>query len=155
MNIAILNLQGIDELNYTIDCLKFIDDEIIDPKIDIFTGYDFSEQIDTTHIQHLFPIDLQNITWNNFTFKYTHIRLYARLYKYNIVVDTECSFKSAIAAYCLSGRTAGFKKRGFKGYLISKFYDETIPYNTTKDKRELTFDLLKKVFGFENTYIIK
>jgi len=149
LNIAILNFQGLEELNYTIACLKFIDQEIIDAQIDIFAGYDFTEQIDTTYIRHIFPLNLKNLTLNDLSLKYSQIRSYTRLYKYHVAVDTECSFKSAITTYLLSGRTAGFKQDGFLGYLKSKFYDEIIPYDSTKDKKELTYMLLAKTFGFD------
>jgi ADP-heptose:LPS heptosyltransferase len=150
LNIAILNLQEIEELDYTLDCLQFIDAEIIGAQIDIFAGYDFNEQINNTYIKNIFPLHLRDLSLNDLSIKYSQIRSYARLGKYNIAVDTECSFKSALVTYFLSGRTAGFKKSGFLGYLISKFYDETIPYDVTKDKRELTFILLAKTFGFDN-----
>jgi ADP-heptose:LPS heptosyltransferase len=155
LNIAILNLKELDELNYTIDCLKFIDTEIIDANIDIFTGYDFSDTIKNSYIRNLFKLDISDIKVADLSARYSQIRSYSRFYKYDIAIDTECSFKTAIIAYLLSGKTAGFKKRGFLGYVISKFYDEIVPYDKSKDKKELTFELLKKVFGFENTYIIE
>lgn len=149
MNIAILNLQEPEELSYTIDCLHFIDNEIIDAKIDIFTSTNVSEDLDTTYIRNIFPIELKNLILTDLSTKYSQIRSYSRLYKYHIAVDTDCTFKSAITTYLLSGRTAGFKKSGFLGYLISKLYDETIPYDETKNKKELTYMLLAKTFGFE------
>jgi len=149
MNIAILNLQDFKELSYTIDCLQFIDNEIIDAQIDIFTNSKVSEELDTTYIRHIFPIHLENLILTDLSTKYSQIRVYSRLYKYHIAVDTDCTFKSAITTYLLSGRTAGFKKSGFLGYLKSKLYDETIPYDETKDKKELTYMLLAKTFGFE------
>ncbi len=155
MNIAILNLKELDELNYTVDCLEFIDTEIIDAHIDIFTGYDFSDTIKNPHIRNLFKLDIRDIKVADLSARYSQIRSYSRFYKYDITIDTECSFKTAIIAYLLSGKTAGFKKRGFVGYFIAKFYDEVVSYDTSKDKRELTFELLKKVFGFENTYLVK
>lgn len=150
MNIAILNLQEIKELTYTIDCLQFIDNEIIDAKIDIFISEDCTKEIDTTYIRHIFPLHLKGLILADLSTKYSQIRSYSRLYKYHIAVDTDCTFKSAITTYLLSGRTAGFKKSGFLGYLKSKFYDETIHYDETKNKRELTYMLLAKTFGFEN-----
>lgn len=149
MNIAILNLQEPEELSYTIDCLHFIDNEIIDAKIDIFTSTNVSEDLDTTYTRNIFPIELKNLILTDLSTKYSQIRSYSRLYKYHIAVDTDCTFKSAITTYLLSGRTAGFKKSGFLGYLISKLYDETIPYDETKNKKELTYMLLAKTFGFE------
>ncbi len=153
MNIAILNLQEIEELNYTLDCLQFIDAEIIDAQIDIFTGYDLSEQVNNTYINHIFPLYLKDLSFNDISIKYSQIRAYAKLGKYHIAVDTECTLRSAIVTYFLSGRTAGFKKAGLKGYFISKLYDEVIPYDATKEKRELTFELLAKTFGFDTKRI--
>ena len=133
MNIAILNLQNFEELSYTMECLHFIDNEIIDAKIDIFISANISEGLDTTYVRHIFPIHLENLILTDLSTKYSQIRSYSRLYKYHIAVDTDCTFKSAITTYLLSGRTAGFKKSGFLGYLKSKLYDETIPYDETKD----------------------
>lgn len=155
MNIAILNLQELEELNYTVDCLELIHNEIIDPQIDIFAGEDFNEKIDNSYIRNLFKIDIKNLHFSDLSMKYSQIRSYSRLYKYHIAVDTECSLKSAILAYLLSGRTAGFKKSGFMGYLISKLYDEVIPYDDTKGKKELTFMLLAKTFGFQTQQSIE
>ena len=88
-----------------------------------------------------------------FLCKYAYDRelaIFSKNNKYHIAVDTEGSFKSAVSAYLLSGKTAGFRRSGFKGYLISKLYDETILFDNTKDVKILTFELLAKTFGFEN-----
>ncbi len=150
MNIAILNFQDTKELQYTLDCLEFIDQEIIDANIDIFCKDNCQDQISNIYIKNLFPIDLNDLKISDLNLRYSQLRSYSKKGKYHIAVDTECSFKSAITAYILSGRTAGFKKAGFIGKIISKFYDETIVYDEIKDKRELTYLLLAKTFGFEN-----
>lgn len=150
MNIAIINLSDIEELKYTLDCLEFIDKEIIDPKIDIFTNHNLDEQVENKYIRDLIPLRLYDLKLQDLNPRYINIKYYGKHNKYNIAVDTECTWKSAITTYLLSGRTAGFKKSGLKGYLISKLYDETIVYDNKKDKKLLTFELLSKTFGFEN-----
>jgi len=150
LNIAIINLSDIDELQYTLDCLEFINQEIIDPRIDIFTNHNLDEQIENQYIRDLIPLRLYDLKFKDLNPRYINIKYYSKHNKYNIAVDTECTLKSAITTYLLSGRTAGFKKSGLKGYLISKLYDETIVYDNKKDKKLLTFELLAKTFGFEN-----
>jgi hypothetical protein len=152
LNIAIVNLSELEELTYTLDCLKLIDDEIIDAKIDIFTNYNLDDKIENSYIRNLVALRLYDLTFQDINPRYIDIRYYSRSYKYNIAVDTDGTLKSAITTYLLSGRTAGFKKSGIIGYFISKFYDEIIVYDETKDKRALTFELLSKTFGFENSH---
>ena len=103
-----------------------------------------------SYIRNFFKLNLKNLQFIDLNLKYSQLKSYSKMYKYHIAVDTEGSVKSALAVYLLSGRTAGFKRAGLKGYLISKLYDEVIPYDDTKGKRELTFNLLAKTFGFEN-----
>jgi ADP-heptose:LPS heptosyltransferase len=152
MNIALVNLEDIKELSYTLDCLEFIDIEIIDAQIDLFTETNLEDAIEKNFIRNIFPLRCKNIRFSDLNLKFTAIRYYAKHYKYDIAVDTECTLKSALITYFLSGRTAGFKEAGFLGYIKSKFYDEVLVVDTKKDKKTLTFELLKKTFGFNVNY---
>lgn len=154
MNIAIVNFQNSYNLSYTTDCLEYIDKEIIDAKIDLFIETSSDDLDENPFIKNVFPLQLNNLPFKDFHLKFSAIRYCSKHYKYDIAVDTECSLKSALITYLLSGRTAGFKQKGFLGYVKAKFYDEVLDFDTTKDGKTLTFELLKKTFGFTQSQSI-
>lgn len=149
MNIAIVNLQDSSEVQAIIQCLPFINEEIINPNIDIFCDHYPTENLELDSITHIFPLHASKFRLLDLNLYYSKLRSHAKKGKYDIAVDTEGSLKSALSNYLLSGKTAGFQKEGFMGKIISKLYDETIPYDNTKTQEELTFILLAKTFGFE------
>jgi len=149
LKIAIFNLEPIEKLQYTIDCLNQIKEEIIDAQIDIFIDKNNLEFIhNNKNIHKVIPLDLENINIFNFKNKYSAVSYYNRN-KYNIAIDTQGTFKSAFFNYQLTGKTAGFKQKGFQNTLISKFYDETIDLISIVEKKQKTKDLFSKIFGFE------
>ncbi len=149
MNITIVNLQDSSEIQTIIECLPFINEEIINPNIDIYCNHYPTENLESNSFAHIFPLHASQFRLADLNLYYSKLKSHAKKGKYDIAVDTEGSLKSALSTYLLSGKTAGFQKEGFMGKIISKLYDETIPYNNTQTKRELTFKLLAKTFGFE------
>jgi len=149
LKIAIFNIEDIEQLQYTLDCLPRIHEELIDAQIDLFLN---KKNLEFTHenkfIHKLIPLDLDNINIFNFLNKYDSVNYYNNN-KYNIAVDTQGTFKSAFFNYQLTGKTAGFKKPGLKNKFISRFYDEKVELASIIEKEEKTKLLLSKIFGFE------
>ena len=149
LKIAIFNIEPIEELQYTIDCLDKIKEEIIDAQIDLFVDKSNLEFIhNNKNIHDIIPLDLKNINIFNLKNKYDIVNYYNKN-KYNIAIDTQGTLKSAFFNYQLTGKTAGFKQKGFQNTLISKFYDETIDLISIVEKKQKTKDLFSKIFGFE------
>lgn len=152
MNIALVTFTDNKNISSTLENIHYIDKEIIDAQIDLFC----SKQIDDSvlNIPELKNVNKQDI--NNFLLqlqtKYRQYRYYAKMNRYHIAVDTQGSFKSVFATYLMAGKTAGFKKRGFKGFLISKFYDEIIEYDPYENESSQIYRLLSKTFGFSKEF---
>ena len=150
IKIAILNLSNIDELQYTINCLEKIHQEIIGVQIDLFIDKENMQFIhDNKFIHQIIPLNLNNINIFNFKSKYDSLNYYNKN-KYHIAVDTQGTFKSAFFNYQLTGKTAGFLFPGFKSRIISNFYDEKIKLKSIIEKEEKTKIILSQTFGFED-----
>jgi len=149
IKIAILNLEDITQLQYTINCLEKIHQEIIGVKIDMFIDKQNLEFIhDNKFIENIIPLDLNNINIFNFKNKYDSVNYYNKN-KYHIAVDTQGTLKSAFFNYQLTGKTAGFLYPSLKGKIISNFYDEKVELKSIIEKEEKTKILLSHTFGFE------
>ena len=136
MNIAILNLCKDDEINYTLDCLENINNEIISVKIDLFINK--NQNINSKYndyINKVIPLDMDNINILNFKNKLNILKYYTRN-KYNIAIDTQGTLKSSYFNYQLTGKTAGFSYNSFLGKIISVFYDEKIALKSKIEKKE-------------------
>ena len=149
LKIAIFNLEDISKLQDTIDCLAKIKEEIIDAKIDLFIDKNNTQYLQNNpYINEIIPLDLNHINIFNFKSKYESVSYYSKN-KYNIAVDTQGSFKSAIFNYSLTGKTAGFNQKGFLNIFLSRLYDEQVKLISQIEKKEKTKLLLSKTFGFE------
>jgi len=149
LKIAIFNLAPIEELKHTIDCLDKIKEEIIDAQIDLFVDKNNLEFIhNNKNIHEIIPLDLKDINIFNLKNKYDIVNYYNKN-KYNIAIDTQGTLKSAFFNYQLTGKTAGFKQKGLKNTIITKFYDETVDLISVVEKKQKVKDLFSKIFGFE------
>ena len=150
LKVAILNLESQDKLQYTLNCLYRIKEELIDSQIDLFidkNNLEFASK--NQYINQIIPLSLNNTTIFNFKSQYDSVSYYSRN-KYHIAIDTQGCFKTAAFNYSLSGKTAGFKKLGLLNNLISYlFYDEKVKLSSIVEKEEKTKVLLSKTFGFE------
>ena len=151
MKIAIVNLSSLEDIQASIDCLEMINKEIIDANIDFYTEENYMDELKKHPlIRNSFPLKLNMLSLFDYKDKYKTIRFYAKQNKYDIAIDTECSFKSAFITYIIAGRTAGFKLNTLKGKIISKlFYDEIVELNSLLDKANMTKILLSKPFGIK------
>jgi ADP-heptose:LPS heptosyltransferase len=151
MNIALVNFNDIKS---TLENIHHIDKEIIDAHIDLFCSKEINDAL--LEIPELKNVNKQNIDhfFLQLQIKYKQYRYYAKINRYHIAIDTEGSFKSVFATYLLAGKTAGFRKRGFKGLLISKFYDEIIDYDPYENESSQIYRLLSKTFGFSKEFDI-
>jgi len=148
MRVAILNLCNSDEINYTVDCLKEINKQIIGVKIDLFIHKNQQSLINNKYINKIIPLDMDSLNIFNIKAKLDAFKYYTRN-KYNIAIDTQGSLKSAFLTYNLTGKTAGFKYNSLKGLVISNFYDEKTQLKSVIEKKEKTFELFSNTFGFE------
>ena len=150
IKIAILNLENLDKLQYTLNCLEEIHKEIIGVRIDMFIDKKNHEYIhDNKYINNIIPLDLNNINIFNFKSKYDSVNYYNKN-KYHIAVDTQGSLKSAFFNYQLTGKTAGFSQQGLLNKFISNLYDEKVQLKSIIEKEEKTHILLSKIFGFKS-----
>ena len=148
MNIAILNLSDIHEVQYSIDCMQKMHDEIISCKIDLYVDIQVEKQIkDTSLINEIIPLDLQNLNIFNFKNRYSLMKYYSRN-RYHIAIDTQGTFKSSLFNYFLAGKTAGFQRLGYKNTFITLLYDEKIELIHEMDKEYKTKLILSETFGF-------
>ena len=149
MKIAIINLNSYKEFEEILPFIQKLEDEIIDANIDIFIDKQYEN--DFLHLSDKYEIstlDMQDMNILDLKFKIDKIRYHA-LSKYDIAVDTQGSFKTALTTYLLCGRTAGFKKSGFMGYIISLFFDEKISYENISYSENIK-ELLSKPFGLNS-----
>jgi hypothetical protein len=124
-----------------------LDYEIINPQIDIYIEKEYEN--DFLHLNKKYEIctlDMKDMNILDLKFKLDKIR-YHSLSRYDIAVDTQCSFKTALTTYLLSGRTAGYKVSGLIGYITSLFYDEKIDINDNNSAENIK-RLLSVPFGF-------
>ena len=149
MRVAILNLCNNDEINYTLDCLEEINNQIIGVKIDLFVHKEQQTLVQNNkYINQVIPLDMDSLNIFNIKSKLDAFKYYTRN-KYNIAIDTQGSLKSAFLIYNLTGKTAGFKYNSLKGLIISNFYDEKTILKSIVEKKEKTFELFSNTFGFE------
>ena len=142
MKIAIVNLTDIDELQYTLECLSIIQEDIIDARIDLYIEKKYSHKVKIDSSIRIFPIDLANVSIFGIKRELNVLFYYGKT-KYDIAVDTEGSLKSAIVSYILSGRTSGFKLKS----LATLFYDEKIYIPKHYTKQQKVKQLLIETFG--------
>jgi ADP-heptose:LPS heptosyltransferase len=148
MKIAILNLENNNDLNFTLDCLETIHKEIISAKIDIFIHKNQKHKLnDNKLVTTVIPLDMDDLNIFNLKNKLNSLSYYSKS-KYNIAIDTQGNFKSALLTYNLAGKTSGFQYPGIKAKLISNFYDETIAISSNLEKKEKTKELFSNTFGF-------
>jgi ADP-heptose:LPS heptosyltransferase len=148
MKIAILNLGSEDELNYTLQCLSTIHNEIISAQIDMFVDKKQAIKLKDNHlINQVIPLDMDDLNIFNLKNKLNNLQYYTKN-QYNIAVDTQGTLKSAFLTYNLAGKTAGFKHSSFKGLLISRFYDEQIKIISFVEKKYKTKELFAHTFGY-------
>jgi len=149
MKIAIINLNSYEDFKDILPYLEILEDEIINVQIDLFIDKQYEN--DFLHLNEkyqLCTLDMNEIRILDIKFKLDKIR-YHSLSKYDIAVDTQGSFKTAITTYLLCGRTAGFKKSGFNAFLTSLFYDEKVIYENTTYSENIK-KLLSKPFGISS-----
>jgi ADP-heptose:LPS heptosyltransferase len=151
LKIALINLISIENLQSSIDCFEKMNKEIIDLNIDIYTEDNYMDELEQIpFVKASYPMHLKNISFIDYRDKYKNLRYYAKQNKYDIAVDTQCSFKSALVTYFISGRTAGFRVNSFSGKIIAKlFYDEVLDI---QDKSEIDTnmqELFAKSFGYD------
>lgn len=151
MKIAIVNFLPFENLKPSLDSLEKMHEEIIDANIDFYTDMDYMEQLEEEkYVKNSYPLRLKGLSFLDYKDKYKNLRFYAKQNKYDIAIDTQCSFKSAFATYIISGRTAGFREKTFKGKLIAKlFYDEVVEIKDKSEIADKTKLLLSKPFGFD------
>ena len=148
MKIAIVNLSNIDELEYTLENIHYIYEELIDPQIDIFIERKYNSYFEEIEVPYTIQtIIMENINILDLKLKYDSIRYYSKS-KYDLAIDTQGTLKTAIITYLLSGRTAGIKFSGFKNKIISLFYDEKIDISKLTNKNDIIKKILSKPFGY-------
>lgn len=150
MKVALINFLSLDKFQPVLKYFTKMNEEIIDLNIDIYTEDNYMDELEQNiHIKASYPLFLKHISFFDYRDKYKNLRFYAKQNKYDIAIDTQCSFKSALVTYILCGRTAGFRLNTFSGKIIANlFYDEFIDI---EDKSEIEIKmkfLLSKPFGF-------
>ncbi|HIP13723.1 MAG TPA: hypothetical protein EYG97_04125 [Arcobacter sp.] len=149
MKIAIINLKSYEEFKNIIEHIETLEKEIINVKISLFIDKQYEQ--DFLHLDEkydLCTLDMKDMNILDLKFKLDKIKYYARE-KYDIAIDTQGTLKTSIIAYLLSGRTAGFKISGFKGYLATLLYDEKIDRKDEIPSISMK-KLLSKPFGFSS-----
>lgn len=151
MKIALVNLTSFESLQPAIDCFEKMDEEIIDLNIDIYSEENYLDQLeDNKYVKENYPQFLQGLSILDYRNKYKNLRYHAKQNKYDIAIDTECSLKSALVTYLISGRTAGFRLNTLGGKILAKlFYDECIDIQDKSEIAAKTKLLLSKPFGYE------
>ena len=143
MKIAIVNLSDIDELQYTINFLKVIEENIIDANIDLFVEKEVMDKITIKEDYiTIIPLEMKKISIFDMKIKLDNLLYYGKT-AYDIAIDTQGTLKTAIITYILSGRTAGFKLRN----IATLFYDEKINISNEKNKKNQVEKLLSEPFG--------
>jgi len=143
MKIAIVNLSDIDELQYTINFLKVIEENIIDANIDLFVEKEVANKITIKEDYiTIIPLEMKKISIFDMKIKLDNLLYYGKT-AYDIAIDTQGTLKTAIITYILSGRTAGFKLRN----IATLFYDEKINISNEKNKKNQVEKLLSEPFG--------
>jgi ADP-heptose:LPS heptosyltransferase len=144
MKIAIVNLSTYEEVLCTINHLDILQNNIVDPKIDLFIEDEVSLQLKKhSLVNNIFPLKLKNISIFDINVKYNNIKFYARN-KYDIAIDVQGTKTSSLTSYILSGKVTGYSNKP-----LSFLYDEKIQYLKEDANSENLKKLFVKTFGLE------
>jgi ADP-heptose:LPS heptosyltransferase len=151
LKIALINLTSLESLQPAMECFDTMNEEIIDLNIDIYSEENYIDELeDNKYIKENYPQFLHGLSLLDYRDKYKNLRYHAKQNKYDIAIDTECSLKSALVTYLISGRTAGFRLNTLGGKILAKlFYDECIDIQDKNEIAAKTKLLLSKPFVYE------
>lgn len=151
MKIALINFTSLESLQPAIDCFDKMNEEIIDLNIDIYSEENYMDELeDNKYVKENYPQFLNGLSLLDYRDKYKNLRYHAKQNKYDISIDTECTLKSALVTYLISGRTAGFRLNTIGGKIMAKlFYDECVDIQDKSEIESKTKLLLSKPFGYE------
>ena len=130
MQIAIVKLSALGDIIHAMIVLQYIKKMIPNIQIDWFVEEKFVGILENNpHIRTIYPVRLKNNTQHFFK-EYQKLRLIAKKYHYDFVLDLQGLIKSAIVSRILSKNCIGFDKKSLREPLASLFYKTTftVPY---------------------------
>jgi heptosyltransferase-1 len=156
MKICIIKLSAMGDIIHAMVALQFVKKNIIDVQIDWIVEDGFKAILENNpDIDNILPVNLKSIKINKFKiFKQIKILKEYAKNNYDVVIDAQGLFKSAISAKIVGNRIVGSKIVGFDSDSIregiaSWFYGETVKIGYEKNVIDRNIKVICKSLNIE------
>jgi len=151
MKIAIVKLSALGDIIHAMVALQYIKKARSDIQIDWIVEEKFAEVLrNNPDIDRILTVNLQGIKQDKFQIfkEYNRIKYYTQN-QYDLVIDAQSLFKSAVIAKLLGGKIAGFDWASCREGWASLFYDSKIACAYDEKTIDRNALILSKPLGLE------
>jgi heptosyltransferase-1 len=151
MKIAIVKLSALGDIIHAMVALQYIKKARNDIQIDWIVEEKFAEILrNNPDIDRILTVNLQGIKQDKFQIfkEYRKIKSYAQN-QYDLVIDAQSLFKSAVITKLLGGKTVGFDWASCREGVASLFYDAKIACAYDEKTIDRNALILSKPLGLE------
>jgi heptosyltransferase-1 len=158
MKICIVKLSAMGDIVHSMIALQFLKQKIPNCTIDWIVEKSFQDILQNNpHINTILPIELKSIKKKKSNI-FAQIKLLQQYAKnnYDVVIDAQGLFKSAIVSKIVGNRVVGSKIVGFDRYSIREkiatfFYDETVNIGYEQNVIKRSLKVICTPFGIDAT----
>jgi heptosyltransferase-1 len=158
MKICIIKLSAMGDIIHTMVALQFIKKQIPNAQIDWIVEESFKQVLQfNPHINRVLTVNLKAIKKNKSEIinQYKLLKKYGN-YNYDVVIDAQGLFKSAIATKIVGSRvvgsyTVGFDKNSIREKIASYFYDKKVAIGYDKNVIERSVKVICQPLGIDTT----
>ncbi len=151
--IAIVKLSAMGDIIHTMIALQYIKKSYPNIQIDWFVESSFAQVLENNpNINEIIKLNLKSIKKNKKQI-FSQIKLLQKYSKnsYDLVIDAQGLFKSAIVANFLGKNKIGFDKDSIRERLASLFYTKKVKIAYNKNVIERNIKILSSALEFEIT----
>jgi len=139
--IAIVKLSALGDVIHALVALQFIKKHLPSLQIDWIVEASFASVLEgSPHINAIYKVNLKNIKKDKFSiFKQIKVIREISKNKYDMVIDAQGLFKSALVSKLLKSKVVGFDKHSIRESIASSFYTHkvSIPYESNAIDRNV------------------
>jgi heptosyltransferase-1 len=151
MKIAIVKLSALGDIIHAMVALQYIKKARSDIQIDWVVEEKFAEILrNNPDIDRILTVNLQGVKQDKFQIlkEYKKIKSYAEN-QYDLIIDAQSLFKSAVITKLLGGKTVGFDRPSSREGWASLFYDSKITCAYDEKTIDRNALILSKPLGLE------
>ena len=153
MNIAIVKLSAMGDIIHAMVALQYMKQKYPGLKIDWIVENSFVKVLENNpHIDNILAVNLKAIKKDKKQFfkQLSTVRKYANK-KYDLVIDAQGLFKSAMVAKLLGKKIAGFSKSSIRESIASYFYTQKVDISYDANTIDRNAKVMAEPLGIEIT----